>query len=57
MFSLKSPLVRTLLGAILLNELFGWSHEPMLPVMARDVLGMGATGLGICWRREAWARR
>ena len=46
MFSLKSPLVRTLLGAILLNELFGWSHEPMLPVMARDVLGMGATGLG-----------
>ena len=45
-FSLKSPLVRTLLGAILLNELFGWSHEPMLPVMARDVLGMGATGLG-----------
>ena len=46
LFSLKSPLVRTLLGAILLNELFGWSHEPMLPVMARDVLGMGATGLG-----------
>ena len=46
MFSLRSPLVRTLLGAILLNELFGWSHEPMLPVMARDVLGMGATGLG-----------
>ena len=46
LFSMKSPLVRTLLGAILLNELFGWSHEPMLPVMARDVLGMGATGLG-----------
>lgn len=46
LFSIKSPLVRTLLGAILLNELFGWSHEPMLPVMARDVLGMGATGLG-----------
>ena len=46
LFSLKSPLVRTLLAAILLNELFGWSHEPMLPVMARDVLGMGATGLG-----------
>ena len=46
LFSMRSPLVRTLLGAILLNELFGWSHEPMLPVMARDVLGMGATGLG-----------
>ncbi len=46
LYSLKSPLVRTLLGAILINELFGWSHEPMLPVMARDVLGMGVTGLG-----------
>ena len=46
LFSIKSPLVRTLLGAILINELFGWSHEPMLPVMARDVLGMGVTGLG-----------
>ncbi len=46
LFSIKSPLVRTLLGAILVNELFGWSHEPMLPVMARDVLGMGVTGLG-----------
>ena len=46
LFSMKSPLVRTLLGAIMLNELFGWSHEPMLPVMARDVLGLEATGLG-----------
>ena len=46
LFSIKSPLVRTLLGAILINELFGWAHEPMLPVMARDVLGMGVTGLG-----------
>ena len=45
-FSMKSPLVRTLLGAILINELFGWAHEPMLPVMARDVLRMGVTGLG-----------
>lgn len=46
LFSIRSPLVRTLLGAILVNELFGWSHEPMLPVMARDVLGMGVSGLG-----------
>ncbi len=46
LFSIRSPLVRTLLGAILINELFGWSHEPMLPVMARDVLGMGVSGLG-----------
>ncbi len=31
---------------ILLIEYFGFMHEPMVPIMARDVLGVGAEGLG-----------
>ena len=46
-YSLRHPLVRTILGFILVTELFGWSAEPMLPVVVRDVLGGGATGLGL----------
>ena len=46
-YSLRHPLVRTILGVILVTELFGWSAEPMLPVVVRDVLGGGATGLGM----------
>ena len=46
-YSLRHPLVRTILGVILVTELFGWSAEPMLPVVVRDVLGGGATGLGL----------
>ena len=30
----------------LIAELFGWSHNSMLPVMVRDVLGTGVSGLG-----------
>ena len=30
----------------LIGEAFGWSHISMLPVMSRDVLGVGAQGLG-----------
>ena len=46
-YSLRHPLVRTILGVMLVTELFGWSVEPMLPVVVRDVLGGGATGLGL----------
>ena len=46
-YSVRHPLVRTILGVILVTELFGWSAEPMLPVVVRDVLGGGATGLGM----------
>ena len=38
--------VRTLILLGLVVEAFGWAHESMLPVMARDVLGVGASGLG-----------
>lgn len=41
-----SPWLRTLLAMQLVGEAFGWSHVTMLPVMARDVLGVDAQGLG-----------
>ncbi len=47
LYSIRHPLVRIILGVILVSELFGWSTEPMLPVVVRDVLGGGATGLGM----------
>ena len=46
-YSLRHPLVRTILGVMVLTEMFGWSVEPILPVVVRDVLGGGATGLGM----------
>ena len=42
----KTPPVRALIIMSLTSEAFGWAHETMLPVMARDVLGTGLTGLG-----------
>lgn len=36
----------TLLGLILVNSLFGMAYPAMMPVVARDVLGAGATGYG-----------
>ena len=41
-----TPTVRALILMALVGEFFGWAHEPMMPVMARDVLGVGASGLG-----------
>ena len=38
--------IRKLLLLSLLMETFGFSHFVMMPVMARDVLNVGATGLG-----------
>ena len=45
-YALTTPTVRTLLLIILVTEIFGWAHESMLPVMARDELDVGASGLG-----------
>ncbi|MSQ22192.1 MAG: MFS transporter [Dehalococcoidia bacterium] len=39
--------VRTLLTMSVLMETFGFSYHVMLPVMARDVLNVGASGLGM----------
>ena len=41
-----TPVVRMLILMVLVSEAFGWSHEVMLPVMAREVLNVGASGYG-----------
>ena len=45
-YVLTAPTVRALILMVLVTEAFGWSHESMMPVVARDVLGAGASGLG-----------
>lgn len=45
-YAFSAPVVRTLLLIILVTEVFGWAHESMLPVMARDELKVDAAGLG-----------
>ena len=42
----STPTVRMLVLGILVIEYFGFMHEPMIPVMVRDVLEAGPTGLG-----------
>ena len=42
----RTPVVRTLILGILFIEYFGFMHEPMVPIMARDILKAGPTGLG-----------
>ena len=46
MYAWSSIQIRRLLALSLLIEAFGFSHFVMMPVMARDVLGLDATGLG-----------
>ena len=45
-YAWKNEPIRRLLFLSLFMEAFGFSHLVMIPVMARDVLGVGATGLG-----------
>jgi len=45
-YVLRTPLIRLVIVTIMVSELFGWAVESMLPVIARDELGLGATGLG-----------
>ena len=45
-YVVSTPTVRTLLLMGLVGETFGWAHEAMLPVMARDVLDVGVSGYG-----------
>ena len=44
-YVIRTPIVRTLIFMVFVTETFGWAHESMLPVMARDVLDVGASGL------------
>ncbi|MBI4233528.1 MAG: MFS transporter [Chloroflexi bacterium] len=43
----RPGVLRSLLFMSLLTEVFGFSYHFMLPVMARDVLRVGASGLGL----------
>ncbi|MBM3948666.1 MAG: MFS transporter [SAR202 cluster bacterium] len=45
-YGFRTPLIRGLILLGITGEVFGWSHETMLPVMAGDVLKVGAAGLG-----------
>ena len=36
----------TLMGLAALTEIFGFTHMSLLPVIAKDVLGLGPIGLG-----------
>ena len=45
-YVLATPAVRLLFLLMVTSELFGWAHEPMMPVMAGKVLEVGPTGLG-----------
>ena len=40
----RSPAVRLLILAVMVSETFGWAVESMLPVIARDELGLGPKG-------------
>ena len=41
-----TPAVRMLIVLMLSSEIFGWAHEAMIPVMAREVLETGPAGVG-----------
>jgi MFS family permease len=45
-YSLRTPRVRQLLLLSLMVECFGFSYLYMMPVVARDILAVGPTGLG-----------
>ncbi|CAN5155265.1 MFS transporter [soil metagenome] len=43
----RDPVLRSLVGLITVFSLFGWSYVVLMPVFARDVLGVGAGGFGL----------
>ena len=43
----RNPTLVTLMLLTGLNELFGFTHMSLLPVIAKEVLGLGAVGLGV----------
>ena len=56
-YASRSPSIRTLLLFSSVVELFGFSYFVMLPVIAREVLDVGASGLGLPLRRGQYRRR
>ena len=45
-YGIGTPMIRGLILLAVVAEVFGWSHETILPVMAGEVLKVGASGLG-----------
>jgi predicted MFS family arabinose efflux permease len=45
-FVFRAPTVRSLILLAIVAEIFAWSHETMLPVIAEVELGVGASGYG-----------
>lgn len=45
-YSFRHPVIRTLLVFTAVTSVFGWSFSAIMPVVARDIFGLGATGLG-----------
>ena len=43
-YMFRSPSVRLFILAVMVSETFGWAVESMLPVIARDELGLGPEG-------------
>jgi MFS family permease len=43
----SNPILRSLILSTALVEIFGFSHQTLLPVLARDTLHIGAVGLGV----------
>ena len=48
-YSFSNPSIRTLLFFVSVASVFGWSHLTILPVVARDILHLDATGLGFLY--------
>lgn len=46
-YAVRSPRVRTLLSLVIVSAAFGMPYQVLLPVFARDLLGVGSRGLGI----------
>lgn len=48
-YSFTHPIIRSLLFFVAVASIFGWSHLTILPVVARDILHLNASGLGFLY--------
>lgn len=48
-YSFTHPIIRSLLFFVTIASIFGWSHLTILPVVARNLLHLDASGLGFLY--------
>ncbi len=48
-YAFTHPTIRSLLFFVTVSAVFGWSHLTILPVVARDILHLNASGLGFLY--------